>query len=185
VLGAPIATNGAMAPPLDHNHRRGFTLLEVMVALGLLVGAVLAVAQLLIAAAGGAQWSRATTVATAAAAQKLEQLRSLACGYTVEGAPVDQLAPSPPGALAADTAGFVDYLDDAGVTVGSGLSPPAQARFTRRWSVEADDESVPPGRMVLTVVVLRQAASSGRSSSGPTSWVEAIRLVGVRTRRPS
>lgn len=174
-----------MARALDNDDRRGFTLLEVMVALGLLVGAVLAVAQLLVVAARAERLSRATTVATSAAAQKLEQLRSLAFGYAVEGVPVDQLAPSPAGALAADTAGFVDYLDDAGVAVGSGLSPPAQARFTRRWSVEVDDESVPPGRMVLTVVVLRQEASSDRTSSGPTLWIEAIRLVGVRTRRPS
>jgi prepilin-type N-terminal cleavage/methylation domain-containing protein len=170
---------------IHHGHRRGFTLLEVMVALGLLVGGVLAVAQLLVAAARTAQVSRATTVATSVAAQKLEQLRSLTWGYTVDGAPVDGLEPSPPGALAADTAGFVDYLDDRGVAVGSGLSPPAQAMFTRRWSAEVDDGSVPPEIMMLRVVVLRREVSSVRSSDGATTWVETIRLVGVRARRPS
>jgi prepilin-type N-terminal cleavage/methylation domain-containing protein len=174
-----------MTRALDWQDRRGFTLLEVMVALGLLVGGVLAVAQLLVFAARAAQLSRATTVATSVAAEKLEQLRSLAWGYTVDGAPVDGLATSPPGALAADTAGFVDYLDDSGVAVGSGLSPPAQAMFTRRWSVEVDDGSVPPKAMMLRVAVWRRGVSSVPASSSATSWIETVRLVGVRARRPS
>jgi prepilin-type N-terminal cleavage/methylation domain-containing protein len=174
-----------MAPPLDNRHRRGFTLLEVMVALGLLVGAVLAVAQLLVAAARAERLSRETTVATGAAAQKLEQLRSLAWGCTVEGVPVDGLARSPPGALAADTAGFVDYLNDDGAAVEGELSPPAEARFIRRWSVEVDDEGVPPVRMMLRVAVWRREASAGGSPSGATPWIEAVRVVGMRARTPS
>ena len=174
-----------MARALDNDARRGFTLLEVMVALGLLVGGFFAIAQLLIVAARAAQLSRATTVAASVAAQKLEQLRSLAWGYAVDGAPVDGLMPSPPGALHADTAGFVDYLNNAGVAVGSGLSPPARAMFTRRWSVEEDDGTVPPLTMMLRVVVLRRVASSAGSSTGAASWIETIRIVGVRARRPS
>lgn len=174
-----------MARALDNRHRRGFTLLEVMVALGLLVGGFFAVAQVLIVAARAAQLSRATTVAASLAAQKVEQLRSLAWGYTVDGAPVDGLMPSTPGALEIDTAGFVDYFDDRGVAVGSGLSPPAQAMFIRRWSVEVDDGGVPPKTMMLRVVVLRRAASSAGSSGGAPAWIETIRIVGARARRPS
>ena len=173
-------------PVTTPTSRRGFTLLEVMVALGLLAGAVLAVAQLLVVAARASQsvpgqrrWRPAL------AAQKLEQLQSLAWGYAVDGAPVDDLALSPPGALAADTAG-------SSTTWTTGEWPWAAAcrLRPRRCSrgagrVEPDDGRVPPRTIVLRVVVLRREASRARSSSGTTSWIETIRLVGVRTRRPS
>jgi hypothetical protein len=155
------------------------------VALGLLAFGFLAVAQLLVVASRAAHLSRAITTATSAATRQLEHLQSLAWGYTVDGAPVGGLELSPPDTLAADTAGFVDYLDDEGVAVGSGLSPPALAMFTRRWSVEADDGRVPPLTVMLRVVVLRREASSARSSGDAALWIETVRLVGVRTRRPS
>jgi prepilin-type N-terminal cleavage/methylation domain-containing protein len=165
--------------------RRGFTLLEVMAALGLLAGSVLAVAQLVVVASRESHLSRVKTTATSLAGRQLEHLQSLAWGYAADGAAVGELALSPPGALEADTVGFVDYLDDGGVVVvGSGLSPPHSAVFTRRWSLEPDDGRVPPRTIVLRVVVLRREVSRARTSSGTTTWVETIRLVGVRTRRP-
>ncbi len=166
------------------NDRRGFTLLEVMAALGLLAGGFLAVAQLLVVASRASHLSRMTTMAASLATQKLEHLQSLAWGCAADGAAVGDLALSLPGALAVDTAGFVDYLDDGGVVVGRGLSPPALAMFTRRWSVEPDDGRVPPRRIALRVVVLRREVALARPSGEAASWVEAIRLVGVRTRRP-
>lgn len=165
-------------------NRRGFTLLEVMAALGLLAGSVLAVAQLVVVAARASHLSRVMTVATNLAERQLEHLQSLAWGFAADGSAVGDLTVSPPGALQADTAGFVDYLDEAGVAVGSGVSPPTGAAFTRRWSLEPDDGLAPPRTMVLRVVVLRREVSRARSPSGTTSWVETIRLVGVRTRRP-
>lgn len=173
-----------MTHPVTAASRRGFTLLEVMAALGLLAGSVLAVAQLLVVASRVSHLSRVKTMATSLAARQLEHLQSLAWGCAADGSAVGDLAMSPPGALDVDTAGFVDYLDDGGVAVGSGLSPPAAATFTRRWSLEPDDGRVPPRTIVLRVVVLRRETSRARSSSGTTSRVETIRLVGVRTRRP-
>jgi prepilin-type N-terminal cleavage/methylation domain-containing protein len=165
-------------------NRRGFTLLEVMVALGLLAGSVFAVAQLVVVASRTSHLSRVRAMATNLAERQLEHLQSLAWGYTADGAAVGDLAMSPPGALQADTDGFVDYLDEGGVAVGSGLSPPTGATFTRRWSLEPDDGRVPPRTIVLRVVVLRREVSRAQSSGGTTSWIETIRLVGVRTRRP-
>ena len=173
-----------MTPAATVGARRGFTLLEVMAALGLLAGGFLALAQLLVIAAGVSHLSRANTMATSLAARQMEHLQSLAWGCAADGTAVGDFALSPPGALDVDTAGFVDYLDDGGVAVGSGLSPPTGAMFTRRWSVEPDDGREPPRTIVLRVVVLRREVSRTRSSAGTASWVEAIRLVGVRTRRP-
>ncbi len=173
-----------MTHPTLVGARRGFTLLEVMVALGLLAGGFLALAQLLVVASRVSHLSRANTMATGLAARQLEHLQSLAWGCAVDGTAVGDIAMSPPGALDVDTDGFVDYLDDGGVAVGSGLSPPTGAMFTRRWSVEPDDGRVPPRTIVLRVVVLRRDVPPARSVGGSASWVETIRLVGVRTRRP-
>lgn len=164
--------------------RRGFTLLEVVVALGLLTGGFLAVAQLLAVASRVSQLSRAATMATGLAARQLEHLQSLSWGCAADGTTVGDVAMSPPGALEVNTAGFVDYLDDGGMAVGSGVSPPAGAMFIRRWSVEPDDGRVPPWTILLRVVVLRREVSPARDLSGTSAWVEAVRLVGVRTRRP-
>ena len=168
----------------DARKRLGFTLVEVMAALGLLAGGFLAVSQLLLVASRASHLARATTTATGLGTRQLEYLQSLAWGYTADGAEVGLLALSPPGALAADTDGFVDYLDEGGAAVGSGLSPPAAAMFIRRWSIEPDDGRVPPRTVVLRVVVLRREVSVARSSIGEATWVETVRLAGVRTRRP-
>ncbi len=173
-----------MTHPTDAAGRRGFTLLEVVVALALLAGGFLAVAQLMAVAARAAHLSRATTLATNLATENLERLQSLAWGCTGEGTPVGDLVLSASGALAADTAGFVDYLDGEGAAVGSGFSPPSGAMFTRRWSIEPDEERVPPRRLVVRVVVLRREASSTRNVGGASAWIETTRLVAVRTRRP-
>jgi prepilin-type N-terminal cleavage/methylation domain-containing protein len=169
----------------DSDCRSGFTLLEVMVALGLLTGAFLAVAQLLMVAARATESSRATTLAANLAAQKVECLRSLAWGYDIAGVPTDELEPSPPGSLVVNTTGFVDYLDDAGVWIGSGPSPPPRAMFVRRWSVEADVDTVPPTVLMLRVVVLRRGVPSAVPPGDGRSWIEMTRVLSARARRPS
>jgi prepilin-type N-terminal cleavage/methylation domain-containing protein len=167
------------------DRRSGFTLLEVMVALLLLAGSFLAVAQLLAVAGRAADEARTTSVAAAAAAQKLEQLRAVAWGFDVDGTPVDELGLSPPGALTADIAGFTDYLDGSGLPVAAGPPPPAQAMFARRWSVEAADGVLSAEVVVLHVVVLRQRRASADPAGGGRVWAEVTRVVGARARRPS
>ncbi len=164
--------------------RRGFTLLEVMAALGLLASGFLAVAQLLVVASRASHLSRMTTMAASLATRQLERLHSLAWGFAADGTAVGTIGLSSPGALTADTVGFVDYWDDGGASVGGDRSPPALAMFTRRWSVEPDDGRVPPRTVVLRVVVLRREVAPARPPDGAGTWVETIRLVGVRTRRP-
>jgi prepilin-type N-terminal cleavage/methylation domain-containing protein len=178
--------------------RSGFTLLEVMVALALFAGALLALAQLMAVAARSLQLARMTSLSATLAAQKIEQLRSLAWGYDAAGAargdvdtdvsrwpdaPVGGggLGPSPPDSLRRNVDGFVDYLDESGAWVGSGGSPPATTTYVRRWSVEPLDAE-PAAAIVFRVVVLRRGGR-GLPGGASTSEVEQARMVGIRTRR--
>jgi prepilin-type N-terminal cleavage/methylation domain-containing protein len=95
----------------------GFTLLEVLIALLLLTGVFLAVAQLLAVAGRAAGQSRAIGLGAVLAAQKMEQLRALSWAYDIDGTPLDGLSLSPAGSVVADLAGLVDYFDQTG---GSG-----------------------------------------------------------------
>ena len=183
------------------SRRSGFTLLEVMVALALLMGALLAVAQLLVAAARAAGLSRDLTIATCLAAQKMEQLRGLAWGYDIDGGPIDDaesdvarwpdaatggtgLTRSPPGSLGSNIAGFADYLDEAGRWLGSGPAPPPGTVFVRRWSTEADAGASPPSTLTLHVVVLRQGQPSP-SRTVERTWTEMAHVLSARARRPT
>jgi prepilin-type N-terminal cleavage/methylation domain-containing protein len=173
-----------MSPAFCPARRSGFTLLEVMVALLMFAGGFLAVAQLLSVAARAADQSRAMSIAATLAAQKLEQLRALSWGYDVDGALLDELLLSPPGSLAADTDGFVDYLDDSGIQIGDGPPAPAAAAFARRWSIESDAAVAPVGVLTLKVAVFRRRMASAGTVGVPV-WTEVTRVATSRARRPA
>ena len=174
-----------MSPATGAAPRAGFTLLEVMVALLLLTGAFLAVAQLLAVAGRASDQSRATALGTALGAQKMEQLRALSWAYDIDGTPIDGLSLSPPGALTGDAAGFVDYFDDAGALVGGGPPPSARAVFSRRWSVERAAGMAPPAALILRVAVLRRGPPGAAFGPGASGWTEVARMIGAKARRPS
>ena len=94
---------------------RGFALLEVIVAAALLAVLAAGMARIVAAAVHEGHSSRLRAIATVAAANKLEELRSL---------------------LPADAASGADYLDAAGAAVG-GASP--SAVYTRTWMVQPLD----------------------------------------------
>ena len=171
-----------------------------MVALALLAGSLLLVARVMTVASRSADVARATTAATMLAGQKLEQLRALAFAFTVDGAPVDDresdasdwpgavtggrgLSLSPPGTLAANTTGFVDYLDGRGQWLGHGSSPPAGTAFVRRWSIEADTASSEPVTLVLRVGVWRRGLPGSWPISDARAWIAVVLLEGAKTRR--
>jgi prepilin-type N-terminal cleavage/methylation domain-containing protein len=165
--------------------RAGFTLLEVMIALTLLTGAFLAVAQLLAVAARASDRSRALATGAVLAAQKMEQLRALSWAYDIDGAPLDGLGLSPPDALSADAAGFVDYFDGSGAPISGGPPPPPQAVFARRWSVEQDAGMAPPAALVLRAAVFYRGPPGAAAGAGPAGWTEVARMIGAKARRPS
>ena len=176
--------------------RRGVALLEVMVALALLAGAIVSLAGLFLIAAKSNRDARSVTRMSLAAAQKIEQLRALSWASGEDGEDVIDLStdvsvspetgggpglrPSPPGTLVSDVPGYVDFLDDHGLWVGAGTDPPAAAVFTRRWSVEPLADS-PLDTLVLRTVVMRTALARARPSSEGRE--EAVSLTAIRSRR--
>jgi prepilin-type N-terminal cleavage/methylation domain-containing protein len=139
----------------------GFTLVEVLVALILIACVATGVAQLFHVGVASVQSARHQTSTSALAAQKLEQLRGLRwalapdTGLPEHDASTDLstdpftdtgagLTPSPAETLAANTPGYVDYLDARGRWVGTGVSPPNRAVYIRRWNISrlaADPEN--------------------------------------------
>ena len=182
--------------------KNGFTLVEVLVALGLFVAIATGVAQLTAAATRAMRSAREQTMAVMLAAGKMDQLRALQWSYepSLPGDPLVErsdlgtnvgdsslggggtgLRASPPGSLAANVPPCVDYLDDRGRWVGDGSPPPAGAVFVRRWSIRP--LAAAPGRSLLIQVLVTTIRDEG-VRAGPwlaRSGTEAL-LTTVRTR---
>ena len=94
---------------------RGFSLIEVVIAAGMVAGAFAALAQVLAMSIASNLSARSGSAATVLAVQKMEQLRGLPWGALIPG---------------------VDYLDLAGNLVGEGGASPPGAVYVRRWSVQ-------------------------------------------------
>jgi hypothetical protein len=138
---------------IPHDNQ-GFSLVEVMIAAGLVV----------CLAAGSARLFAVTTRATAAAgtrtatallaAQKIAEIQSsLASSNGVE--------PAAGGSLDTSASPFVDYTDASGSPVTGGGTPPRAAVFVRRWSVQPLPSN-PARLLVLQVVVFRVGTRTGR-----------------------
>ena len=94
------------------------------------------------------------------------------------------LQPSPPGALAENTVGYVDYVDANGVSLGGGAAgPPAGTAYIRRWSVEPLPSS--SNAIVLQVVVtrLRARAAANNRIGAVGRLPEEARILSVKTRK--
>jgi type II secretory pathway pseudopilin PulG len=100
---------------------RGTTLVEAIVAIGILAGAVVALAALSSIATRNAALARDRSMATILALQKMEDV----C-RDVSTAPA-----SPANAWAVDTSGYVEYLD----AYGRPVNGRAGGAYVRRWSV--------------------------------------------------
>jgi prepilin-type N-terminal cleavage/methylation domain-containing protein len=149
---------------------RGFSLLEVVAAMGLAAVLLGALGHLAAVAAFTAVAARETTVAAALASQKMEQLRGLAWGKGSDGASVSDLStdvtlaveqpssgpglsPSPPDSLDRSVAGYADVLDVNGAWIGAGSAgPPGGAAYVRRWSIRPL-ASHPDDALVVQVAV--------------------------------
>lgn len=179
----------------------GFTLVEVLIAIGLFVVIALGVAQLSATATRAARTARERTMAVVLAAGKLDELRALDWSYepAIAGDPPRPrtdlatnlsrgdyardgpgLAPSPANTLATSTPPYVDYTDDRGQWAGSGSVAPRNAVFVRRWSVEPAADA-PDRLLVLRVLVTTVAADRSRSGAGVIRGVDVV-MTTMRTR---
>ena len=183
---------------------RGFSLVEVLVSMGLLTAVSLGVAQLFALSTRANLIAKGQTSTTAMAEQKVEQLRGLTWGFDLQGQglPLSDtttnlavyppahngsgLNPSPADALEQNTAGFVDFLDGNGTWVGTGTTPPSSAVYIRRWSIQPLPTN-PNNTLVIQVLVTPIALEATRVQTAytRTRMVGDALLVTVRTRKAS
>ena len=186
------------------SNSRGFSLVEVLVAMGLLTAVSMGVAQLFALSTRANLTAKGATSTTSMAEQKLEQLRGLSWGFDLQGQglPVSDtttdltvtppthsgsgLNPSPSDSLEQNTAGFVDFLDGNGGWVGTGTTPPASAVYIRRWSIQPLPTN-PNNTLVIQVLVTPVASEMARVQSAFTRTRMAgdALLITVRTRKAS
>ena len=169
----------------------GFSLVEVLVAAAILMTGLIAVAQMFVTSTHQNMEARRVTTTAVLAQQKIEQLRGLAWGFDEFGLPVSDyssniavtpptsgggvgLQASPANTLTTSTQGYVDYLDAFGSWVGTGATPPANALYVRRWSIEPLPTN-PNNTLVFQVLVGRI------SPAGPPS--DLARQVSLKTRK--
>jgi prepilin-type N-terminal cleavage/methylation domain-containing protein len=183
---------------------KGFTLIEVLIAMALFVTVSIGIAQLFGLAVDAGREARDQTTTAILAAAKMEQLRSLAWAYDPPAVgvppvptaddttnlgndpPTDDgpgLLPSPAGTLSDNVPHYVDYLDGNGTWVGTGVTPPAGTAFVRRWAVRPLPSD--PGRTLVLQVLVTTARQE--FSRAPGSWSgrtgSEVLLVSVRTRK--
>jgi hypothetical protein len=177
----------------------GFSLLEVMIASGILATALIALGQLFAVALMANTSSRSTTYASVLAEQKMEELRALTWGFDTSGLPVTDtttdtasseddaaggtgLTPSPETALQQNTVGYVDHVDMFGSKVGKDATPPESGIYTRRWSIEPLPTN-PNNTIVIQVLVTRNRARGAADEGIVLRLPEEARLITVKTRK--
>jgi len=193
-----------MAPAKSSfSSQRGFSLIEVIISMGLLTTVSLGVAQLFAVSTKANRTARNQTSAVTLAEQKIEQIRSLTWGFDLNGQGLSVtdtttnlavyphtntgsgLNPSPSDSLLTNRDGFVDYLDRNGVWVGTGAQPPGNATYIRRWAIVPLPTN-PNNTLVIQVVVTPVSDEMQRVDTGqntrPRMPGDAV-LISVKTRK--
>jgi type II secretory pathway pseudopilin PulG len=177
----------------------GFSIIEVLVATGLLASALVALAQLFAIATTTNANARSSTLTMMLAQQKVEQLRGLQYAFDRAGLPVQDtqtdlavyppaetggkgLSPHTENTLQANTDGYVDYLDHYGRTLGGGTVIPDGTAFIRRWSVEPLPTN-PNNVIILQVLVTRQRDRGTGDSGSVSRGAQEARLVTIKSRK--
>jgi prepilin-type N-terminal cleavage/methylation domain-containing protein len=193
-----------MPPARSSCSNRGFTLVEVVIAIGLLTMVSLGVAQLFAASTRANLSARTGTSTTTMAEQKMEQIRSLTWGFDTagQGLPVSDtttnlavypftssgtgLNPTPADSLEQNVTGCFDYVNSAGAWVGTGTTPPGTAAYLRRWAITPLPTN-PNNTLVIQVLVTPLANEQARTSSQftRTRMSGDSLLISVKTRKAS
>jgi len=189
----------ALAKLNSFNKESGFSLVEVMVATGLLATAIVTLAQLFALSTQRNVASRSTTYASVLAEQKIEELRALAWGFDTQGLALSDtttnttvspqtptggkgLSPSSSASLQENTPGFVDYVDAYGNKLGTGENPPDNAIYIRRWSITPLPTN-PNNTLVIQVLVTRHRTRGAADQGAVGRLPDEARVITVRTRK--
>ena len=138
---------------VSHFSADGFSLVEVLIAIGILITAAAAIPHLFTAATRANVEAGAVTWATTLAAQKLEELQARSSLETVAGE-------------------SIDYLNRQGQLDSSGASPRA---YTRRWWIEPLP-AAPDRTLVVSVAVSRYREDDDLAAR------DTVRIVTLHTR---
>ena len=141
----------------------GTTLVEAIIAIGLLAGAVVSMAGLSSLAIRNASIARERSMATLLALQKMEALCRDAAA----------LAPTAPNAWDVDTPGHVEYLDEYGRPLAG-----RRGVYVRRWAVAP----LPADANLLAIDVDVAVCRTRPGSANCGDAVSHARLAGVRSR---
>lgn len=177
----------------------GFSLVEVIIATGILAGSLVSLAQLFAVATAANASARNTGTAMVYAEQKMEQLRGLAYTLDGEGLPVTDtttdtseyppaatggtgLSPSPTNTLQANEVGYVDYIDHLGRQLGGGPTDLAAASFIRRWSIEPLPTN-PNNVIVIQVLVTRRRDRGVADLGSVARSTDEARLMTIKSRK--
>jgi prepilin-type N-terminal cleavage/methylation domain-containing protein len=188
--------------PAKYSSSKGFSLVEVLISMGLLTVVSLGVAQLFAVSTRANVVAKGQTSTTAMAEQKMEQLRGLTWGFDTAGlglplsdtstnlavdpqtATGSGLNPSPSNSIDQNVAGYVDYLDAHGTYVGTGTAVPAGASYIRRWSILPLPTN--PNNTLIFQVLVTPASNEAARVPGPgprNRMAGDAFLVSLRTRK--
>jgi prepilin-type N-terminal cleavage/methylation domain-containing protein len=181
---------------------RGFTIVEVLIAMLLLAITSLGVAGLFGMTSRATHAARNQTSTAVLASQKMEQLRALTWGFDNSGQylpvsdtttnlalmPPDNtgegLNPSPDSSLDQNTSGYVDYLNARGQYIGTGATPPAETMFIRRWRIQPLPTN--PNNTLVIQVLVTTAKRERDLQSGLTNrkrYADDALITTVKTRK--
>jgi Tfp pilus assembly protein PilV len=125
------------------HHARGFSLVETVLAIALLTGALVTLAQLVAAGVHTTAAARYRTMATMLAQQKLEELR----GESTLG----------------DVSGAIEHRDADGARVCTTVEPCEAAVFSLRWSIAASTSTA--GAVVIRITAAHAHRNYGEVRS--------------------
>ena len=189
------------------SNEAGFSLMEVLIAMGVMTVGLVALAQLFAVSTTANHASKTTTFAVMLAQQKMEQLRGLTWGFDTVGLPISDvstnssvvpqaagcpastvggegtgLSPAPGGTLSDNVSGWVDYLDINGCLLGGGSTPPNRTIYIRRWSVEPLPTN-PNNTLVFQVLVTRRVDRGAADDGNVMRMPEEARVMSIKTRK--
>jgi len=177
--------------------QRGFSLVEVLVALAMLGAVGVAFGHVVAVATTSFHSARVQGMTAVLAAARLEDLMALTWEVDAAGARVTDtttdlsrqppsstgagLSSSPPASLLDNTAGYADFLDAQGRWLSAGPTAPPRAAFVRRWGIRAPADGAADA-VVLEVLVRPVAQDVPVNGRRPAVARGETRLVSLRTR---